>query len=278
MGNKKSRRFTRTKFPDQSKPDQPQKRQRIKPSEDFEDFSALSSFPNNLEVLKHLPIQWRLITYMLDWQLDDIDRKVNELQESPFVIFERKSKLVQQYTKLYGESYTDEVLKKRYSEAFKKRRKAYPPKWFTDIKKKLTSSRSIRVFDKLNKIWGELWRCSWTIDRAGDRDKCFELAKRLKIEPGHVFIDPEFDPETVGKRLSYSEWEIWYYKEKMARCGILKKSGKVDRRGGPMVYASGHWHQWEGKWVAMPYLSERLFDEIVKEFGFKELSKKEKRL
>lgn len=261
-------KFTRTKPPEQSKPDQPQKRQRIRPSEEF---SVPSNWP---EEYQGLPIEWGQITYALDWRLEEICKEANELQENPLVTSERKSRLIRRYAELYGERYANEVLRKRYPEAFEKRRKVYPPKWFTDMRKKLTSSRSIRVFDKLDSLWDQFWRCSWTINRIGDRDKCSQLAERLKVESGYVFIDPELDLEAIGERLGYSEWEIWHYREKMVKCRILKKFRKVGSTG-PKVYASGYWHEWKGKFIALPYLNEKLFNEIVKEFGFKELERKE---
>ncbi len=231
--------------------------------------------------LTNEPLQYRRNLRLLDQEIDEI---ANRLMGEGRTSFWEQVKAVQREEKLYPETRYAELIRKRYPEAFKKRPKSYPPKWFGEkIGKRLTSKRSIRVFDKLNNIWSQFWRGSWTVDQTGDRDKCIKLAGELKAGLGCAFIDPELEREAVGERFGYLSWEVWRYREKMVRCGILKKFGKVGkvgRRGGPRpkVYAIGYWYEWRGgKFTVTPFLQEALMEAIAKEFGFKELEFRKRR-
>lgn len=215
------------------------------------------------------PEKYKRNLRLLEQEIDEIAERLMEEGKTPFW---GQVEAIKKEEKLYPETPYAKLLRERYPEAFKKRPKAYPPKWFTEIRKRLTSKRSIRVFDKLNNTWAEFWRGSWTIDRIGERDKCIQLAGDLKAGSGSAFIDPELDLEAIAKRLDCTPWEIWHYREKMVHCGVLKKHGKVGRRGGPKAYSIGYWHEWgRGRFTAYPFLQEALMEEIAKEFGFKEL-------
>lgn len=194
--------------------------------------------------------------------LSTLDFKVREVKEKMEaeggIPFWKQVDVVREHEKLWrGTERVAQLIRERYPQAFEKRRKAYPPKWFTEIEKKLTSSRSIRVFSKLNNYWGYFWY---------HRD-----------EKDSSLIDRELDLEVMAEHFDSTTWEIWHYREKMVRCGVLEKSKRIHSRG-PKAYAIGFWNEWaEGRFTVYPLLKESLMEAIAEEFGFKELELKKRK-